>query len=114
MQWDERFLNELRALLPEYMAQKRIVVGTRGKKLIHCINPEHRDRTPSMSYHPQSRRLHCFGCGANYDLFDVIAIVSRARSKRRASCFASRCRTMRPRQSTACAPSGAPPRSRRA
>ena len=30
MQWDERFLNELRALLPEYMAQKRIVVGTRG------------------------------------------------------------------------------------
>ena len=74
MQWDERFLNELRALLPEYMAQKRIVVGTRGKKLIHCINPEHRDRTPSMSYHPQSRRLHCFGCGANYDLFDVIAM----------------------------------------
>ena len=74
MHWDERFLNELRALLPEYMAQKRIVVGTRGKKLIHCINPEHRDRTTSMSYHPQSRRLHCFGCGANYDLFDVIAM----------------------------------------
>ena len=83
MQWDERFLNELRALLPEYMAQKRIVVGTRGKKLIHCINPEHRDRTPSMSYHPQSRRLHCFGCGANYDLFDVIAMDYQAR--RRAS-----------------------------
>ena len=37
MQWDERFLNELRALLPEYMAQKRIVVGTRGKKLISPV-----------------------------------------------------------------------------
>lgn len=74
MQWDDRFLGELRALLPEYMAQKRIVVGSRGKKLIRCINPEHHDRTPSMSYHPQSRRLHCFGCGANYDLFDVIAM----------------------------------------
>ena len=84
MQWDERFLNELRALLPEYMAQKRIVVGTRGKKLIHCINPEHRDRTPSMSYHPQSRRLHCFGCGANYDLFDVIAMDSFPRQVKKA------------------------------
>lgn len=74
MQWNDGFLNELRALLPEYMAQKRMVVGSRGKKLIRCINPEHHDRTPSMSYHPQSRRLHCFGCGANYDLFDVIAM----------------------------------------
>lgn len=66
---------ELRGLLPEYMAQKRILVGN-GKtaKLFRCINPEHNDKTPSMSYHAKTHRLHCFGCGASYDLFEVIAM----------------------------------------
>lgn len=73
MNQNDRLLYELRGFLPEYMAQKRMVVG-RGKKLIRCINPQHNDSTPSMSYYPKTRKLHCFGCGATYDLFDVIAM----------------------------------------
>lgn len=71
MNQNDRLLDELRGSLPEYMAQKRMVVG-RGKKLIRCINPQHSDSTPSMSYYPKTKKLHCFGCGATYDLFDVI------------------------------------------
>lgn len=44
-----------------------------GKK-IHCLNPAHRDSNPSMSYDRQSLRLHCFGCGAKYDLFDLVQL----------------------------------------
>ena len=49
MRTHESLIQELRALLPEYMAQKRIVVGGRRNRLIRCINPDHRDSTPSMS-----------------------------------------------------------------
>ena len=55
MNQNDRLLDELRGSLPEYMAQKRMVVG-RGKKLIRCINPQHSDSTPSMSYYPNRRK----------------------------------------------------------
>ena len=74
MRTHESLIQELRALLPEYMAQKRIVVGGRRNRLIRCINPDHRDSTPSMSYHQKTQRLHCFGCGKSYDIFELIAM----------------------------------------
>lgn len=67
-------LDELRTMLPEYMAQRGQVVGSAGKRKICCINPLHQDKTPSMSYFPKNKKLHCFGCGKSYDLFDVIAL----------------------------------------
>ncbi|WP_195277369.1 DnaB-like helicase C-terminal domain-containing protein [Anaerotruncus rubiinfantis] len=74
MQKNERLLEELRGLLPEYMAQKRILIGGRKNRLIRCINPQHEDRHPSMSYYQQAHKLKCFSCGASYDIFDVIAM----------------------------------------
>lgn len=66
---------ELRELLPEYLAQKQIKVGTqRTSRAIRCINPQHDDRHPSMRYDFRRNRLHCFSCGASYDLFEVIAM----------------------------------------
>lgn len=67
------FLDALRRHLPEYMAQRGQVLG-RKNKLIRCINPEHRDSTPSMNYLANTCRLYCFGCGARYDVFDVIGL----------------------------------------
>ena len=67
-------IEQLRKMLPEYMAQRGQVVGSRGKKLIRCINPVHSDSTPSMSYYPKNQTLHCFGCGKSYDIFNVIAM----------------------------------------
>lgn len=36
-----------------------------------CMNPEHPDRNASMSYDKRRNKVHCFGCGADYDTFDL-------------------------------------------
>lgn len=60
----------LRGFLPDYLRRSGRTV--RGR--MRCINPAHRDRDPSMSYDAKTQRLHCFGCGKSYDIFDVIAL----------------------------------------
>lgn len=72
MKDNDQLILELKQLLPEYMAQKRILIGGKRSRMIRCINPEHDDRNPSMSYNRKTQTLHCFACGVNYDLFDVI------------------------------------------
>ena len=39
-----------------------------------CLNPAHEDKHPSMSFDSRRNRCHCFSCGVDYDIFDVIAI----------------------------------------
>lgn len=63
-------VDELRGHLPDYLQRSGRMV--RGK--MRCINPAHTDRNPSMSYDARTKRLHCFGCGKSYDLFDLIAL----------------------------------------
>lgn len=47
---------------------------TNGRKFT-CINPDHHDTNPSMSYYSETRKLRCFGkCNTSFDIFDVIAI----------------------------------------
>lgn len=62
----------LRDFLPEYLRRTGRGKGIRGK--ISCINPDHRDREPSMGYDQKAKRLHCFGCGKSYDIFDVVGL----------------------------------------
>jgi len=45
-------------------------------RLFNCLCPEHSDRNASMKYFDDNR-VYCFGCGANYNLIDVIAAVER-------------------------------------
>lgn len=61
----------LRDRLPEYL---RANGRMRGRGKFRCINPSHDDREPSMAYDPKGKRVHCFGCGKSYDLFDVIGL----------------------------------------
>lgn len=49
-------------------------------KLFHCINPNHRDSNASMKYFDDNR-VYCFGCGANYNLVDVMAIMEGVDNK---------------------------------
>lgn len=56
--------------LPTLMRQ----LGLPTRKNFSCINPDHTDRKPSMSYDRKHQQLHCFGCGAKYDTFDVLRI----------------------------------------
>jgi replicative DNA helicase len=44
----------------------------RCRQRFSCISPEHEDQHPSMSYDPQSFRIHCFSCGKSYDVYDYV------------------------------------------
>ncbi len=40
-------------------------------KPFHCVNPEHPDNNPSMSFDAEKNIIHCFGCGKTYDLVSL-------------------------------------------
>jgi DNA primase len=42
-------------------------------KSFNCLSPEHLDEHPSMSYSAKYNICHCFACGKNIDIFDIIA-----------------------------------------
>jgi replicative DNA helicase len=54
----------------EYLEDKGINVS----KPFQCLNPEHNDRNPSMSFDTKRNKVHCFSCDADYDVFDLIGI----------------------------------------
>jgi len=47
--------------------------GINTRKPFHCLNPEHADNNPSMSYDAKRQRAHCFACGVDWDTFALIA-----------------------------------------
>lgn len=51
-----------------YLERKGIQVNKR----FLCLNPEHFDHTPSMVYSSRRNKCHCFACGVDVDIFDVI------------------------------------------
>ena len=56
--------------LPNYLQQKGIDIN----KPFNCLNPQHPDRHPSMSYDKKNNKCKCFSCDASYDIFDLISI----------------------------------------
>lgn len=60
----------LRPYLRQYLQSRGINI----QKRFRCLNPAHLDRNPSMGYDPRREKVHCFACGADYDLFDLLAI----------------------------------------
>ena len=48
-------------------------MGIDTRKHFRCLNPNHRDENPSMSYDRKRQKAHCFSCGVDYDTIDVIA-----------------------------------------
>ena len=62
--------DKLKPMLPVYLAEKGMLVSHKAN--FHCLNPEHEDTNPSMSYYPGNHTCRCFGCGAVYDIFDLI------------------------------------------
>lgn len=54
--------------LLDYLNAKGINTSTN----FSCLNPSHEDKHPSMSYDQRRNRCHCFSCGADYDIFDLI------------------------------------------
>lgn len=64
--------------------------GINPAKRFRCLNPAHPDNHPSMGYDPKRQKVHCFACGADYDLFDLLAAEEGLSSPREALVLASR------------------------
>ncbi len=56
--------------LKAYLNAKGINTSTN----FSCLNPSHEDKHPSMSFDSRRNRCHCFSCGVDYDIFDVVNI----------------------------------------
>ena len=56
--------------LLDYLNAKGINTSTN----FSCLNPSHDDRHPSMSFDSRRNRCHCFSCGVDYDIFDVVGL----------------------------------------
>lgn len=78
--------DSLRPCLPDYLRRR----GIDPRKRFRCLNPEHFDRNPAMGYDPKRHKVHCFACGADYDLFDLLMLDEGLSSPREALALASR------------------------
>lgn len=62
-------IQELKPRLEEYLQEKGI-----RKKQFKCLNPNHNDKHPSMSFYKQADIVHCFACGETYDIIDLLSM----------------------------------------
>lgn len=60
--------------IKEYTEEYLRKLGIDTRKPFKCLNPAHRDNKPSMSYDKSRHKAHCFSCGADYDILDIIQI----------------------------------------
>lgn len=68
---DRRQAKEVvRSRIEDYLQSR----GINTRRAFNCLNPEHTDTSPSMSLDRRNNRVHCFSCGARYDIFDLIGI----------------------------------------
>lgn len=66
----EQARDTVKGYLEDYLRSK----GINTRKPFNCLNPDHNDTHPSMSYDRRGRRCKCFSCGVSYDIFDLIGI----------------------------------------
>ena len=67
---DDRDTSTLRGQLRAYLVNK----GIDPDKPFLCLNPQHDDTTPSMTFYDRKNFVKCWSCGAIYSLFDLIGI----------------------------------------
>ena len=61
---------ELKSCLPQWLQEHSLPLH----KPFACLNPAHRDTHPSMGYNEKNQTVHCFACGATYDVFDLVGM----------------------------------------
>lgn len=66
----EQARDTVKGYLGDYLRGK----GINTRRPFRCLNPDHEDKHPSMSYDQAHQRCKCFSCGASYDIFDLIGI----------------------------------------
>lgn len=68
---DRETIDKFKSMLPDYLVQKH---GININDFFSCLNPNHEDNHPSMSYWSQHDICKCFSCGISYDIFDLIGL----------------------------------------
>ncbi len=76
----------LRPFLEAYLRER----GIDPRRRFRCLNPDHLDRDPSMGYDSRRHKVHCFACGADYDLFDLLMLDERCETPLDALALASK------------------------
>ena len=78
--------DDLRPRIVDYLYER----GIDPRKRFRCLNPAHLDRDPSMGFDPKRNKVHCFACGADYDLFDLLTLENGLSSPLEALSLASK------------------------
>ena len=68
---DRESIDKFKPLLADYLMQKHSINITEP---FTCLNPNHEDKHPSMSYWDKHDICKCFSCGTSYDIFDLIGL----------------------------------------
>lgn len=67
---NDQAINEIKNHLKDYLEEK----GLNTSKPFTCLNPQHDDQHPSMSYDPKRNIVKCFSCNTSYDLISLYAL----------------------------------------
>lgn len=67
---DDQSVKEIKAHLKDYLDE----LGINTRKLFTCLNPQHDDRHPSMSYDDKHDIVKCFSCNSSYDIISLYAL----------------------------------------
>lgn len=67
---DDQVKDELKKHLKDYLEE--LGINTRNK--FTCLNPQHQDNHPSMSYDNTRNIVKCFSCNSSYDIFSLYAL----------------------------------------
>lgn len=78
--------DSLRPHLETYLRER----GINTRRRFRCLNPDHFDRDPSMGYDARRHKVHCFACGKDYDLFDLLQLEENCASPLEALALASK------------------------
>ena len=68
---DRKSIDNFKPLLANYLTN---IYGVNISKPFTCLNPNHEDNHPSMSYSPKYNICKCFACGTCYDIYDLVGM----------------------------------------
>ncbi len=69
---EESEIQKFKSYLPQYLTAYCGINNLKNN--FHCLNPNHPDNNPSMSYSPRHNKCKCFSCNVWYDIYDLIEI----------------------------------------
>ena len=67
---NDQVIQKVKEHLGDYLQE----LGLSTHKLFNCVNPQHEDKHPSMSYDSTRNIIKCFSCDTNYDIISLYAL----------------------------------------